>query len=399
MKRDSRLAGQMCTVLVTLSALLGAPAQATPAASATSSTSDNLTFTLTAEHPLAAPPLPLEIQEGWFPRGEAVDLDKAAATSIPSFTRSVVARGKTYKVTLVGSDPFVKGAPKVTVPMQIVPVRFEFDGVPFDPTLPGPACAGGGSALSRVLESPIVQSVSYGDGKRQYEEEFRRLEFWSLTGAPGAINPGYSVRLAASVLPTVVVKVNGYPTQEAPCGRVGFFDFDTWDNMVQKQILPTLHGRGVNPRTFPLFLFFNVLLFDGDPKYCCTLGYHYAFNAFGGVQTYAVADYDVSQRRETSKDIGALSHELAEWYDDPFINNPTPPWGRVGQIPDSCENLLEVGDPLSGTLHTIAMPNGFTYHPQELAFLSWFYDQVPSLGFKGWYSSGGTFRNPAPLCR
>ncbi|HVR08492.1 MAG TPA: hypothetical protein VMW75_10640 [Thermoanaerobaculia bacterium] len=45
------------------------------------------------------------------------------------------------------------------------------------------------------------------------------------------------------------------------------------------------------------------------------------------------------------------------------------------------------------------MPNGVTYHPQELAFFSWFFDEVPSLGFDGWYSMGGTFRTPAARCR
>jgi hypothetical protein len=29
--------------------------------------------------------------------------------------------------------------------------------------------------------------------------------------------------------------------------------------------------------------------------------------------------------------------------------------------------------------------NGFKYHPQELAFFSWFYRQHPSLGVNGWY--------------
>ena len=31
------------------------------------------------------------------------------------------------------------------------------------------------------------------------------------------------------------------------------------------------------------------------------------------------------------------------------------------------------------------MANGVTYHLQETAFFSWFYNQVPSLGINGWY--------------
>ena len=42
--------------------------------------------------------------------------------------------------------------------------------------------------------------------------------------------------------------------------------------------------------------------------------------------------------------------------------------------------------------------NGFQYHPQELAFFSWFFNQVPSIGRNGVYSNNGTFTSPAPLC-
>ena len=62
-----------------------------------------------------------------------------------------------------------------------------------------------------------------------------------------------------------------------------------------------------------------------------------------------------------------------------------------------CQANLEVGDPLTGTTYTDTV-GGFTYHPQELAFSSWFYHQSPSLGVNGWYSDQGTFRAPAAAC-
>ena len=46
----------------------------------------------------------------------------------------------------------------------------------------------------------------------------------------------------------------------------------------------------------------------------------------------------------------------------------------------------------------IQMPNGFTYHPQETAFFSWFFEQKVSLGIAGWYSSNNTFKAPALPC-
>jgi len=62
-----------------------------------------------------------------------------------------------------------------------------------------------------------------------------------------------------------------------------------------------------------------------------------------------------------------------------------------------CTSGLEVGDPLAGTNFTDTV-GGFTYHPQELAFFSWFYRQSPSLGVHGWYSDQGTFRTPSTDC-
>ncbi len=356
---------------------------------------ESLTFNLDAARPVAVPSRPWVGRVVGIPGPEGVE--KAAAVGgIPTFSRNVVAHGQRYRFTLVGSDPFVRNARKVVVPVIVIPVRFEFDdGSVFDPTVPAPACAGGATALNLVLQSPVFQNADYdADHGRQFAEEIRRLEFWSLTGAPGAINPGYSVRLSPSVLPTIRVVTTGLPTDSAPCGRLGMIDINSWDTLVTTKLLPQLRRQGVSARTLPLFLFGDVVMIDGDASKCCTLGYH---SALAGGQTYGVADYDLS-RAFHNTDVSTLTHELGEWYDDPFVNNATPAWGHVGQV-SGCQANLEVGDPLTGRLHTVVMPNGVTYHPQELAFFSWFFNQVPSLGFGGEYSSGGTFVAPAALCR
>ena len=396
MNRHVTMAGLICTAMLVLSM----PAQAA-AGSPQGLSREDLTFTLTAPQPYAAPAAALTSRVVGLPGPEDLDveLEKAAAPTIPTFSRSITARGRAYTVTLVGRDPFVRNARNVVVPVQFIPVRFEFDdGTFFDPTLPSPACAGGSSsALRRVVESPLVLSANYGDGNRQFEEQIRRFEFWALTGAQGAINPGYSVRISTSVLPTLVIRLRGFPTVPVACGRLGLLDIRVWDPFIKASVFPLLGNLGVSPRTFPVFLFLNVVLFDGTPNKCCIAGYHSVFNS-GGLQTYGIAEYDVSQSFRGVRDVSVLSHELAEWYDDPFVNNATPAWGHVGQV-QGCQANLEVGDPLSGSLHVVTMPNRFTYHPQELAFFSWFYNQTPSLGINGWYSSGGSFRSPAASCR
>jgi hypothetical protein len=356
---------------------------------------ESLTFNLDAARPVAVPPRPWVGRVVGIPGPEGVE--KAAGVGgIPTFSRNVAARGKMYRFTMVGSDPFVRNARMVVVPVMVIPVRFEFDdGSVFDPTAPGPACAGSATALNLVLQSPVFQNADYGaDHGRQFEEEVRRLEFWALTGAPGAINPGYSVRVVPTVLPTIRIVTTGFPTDSAPCGRLGMIDVNSLNTLVKTKLLPQLRLQGVSARTLPLFLFTDVVMFDGDPGKCCTLGFH---SALGSGQTYGVAEYDQSGAFH-NHDVSTLTHGLAEWYDDPFVNNATPAWGHVGQV-SGCQANLEVGDPLTGRLHTVVMPNGVTYHPQELAFFSWFFNQVPSLGFGGEYSSGGTFVAPAALCK
>ena len=93
-----------------------------------------------------------------------------------------------------------------------------------------------------------------------------------------------------------------------------------------------------------------------------------------------------------------MSHEVAEWMDDPNTSNPVPPWGAEGQVPSpNCQANLEVGDPLTGTDVSPVTLGGFAYTLQELAFFSWFYGG-PSLGSGGNYSNNGKFTGFAIAC-
>lgn len=149
----------------------------------------------------------------------------------------------------------------------------------------------------------------------------------------------------------------------------------------------------------PMFLLSNVVMGSSATDYftCCTIGYHGATGL--PIQTYLVGDFDSSTFFVEPIDVLYWSHEVAEWMNDPFVNNPVPAWGHVGQQP-GCQTNLEVGDPLSGTqFPAVTMNNGFTYHPQELAFFSWFFG-APSVGVNGWFSDNGTFLTDAgPVCQ
>jgi hypothetical protein len=91
-----------------------------------------------------------------------------------------------------------------------------------------------------------------------------------------------------------------------------------------------------------------------------------------------------------------MSHEVAEWMDDPNTSNPVPAWGHIGQQAN-CQNNLEVGDPLTGTAFPPVTLGGVTYDLQELAFYSWFFGGT-SLGSGGLYSNNGTFKGFAKAC-
>jgi hypothetical protein len=324
--------------------------------------------------------------------------------TLATFT-GVVAIGRTrYRYTLVGTNPQLRRAQNVVVPVAVIPLSMEFsDGTVLDTSQPD-TCLGGLSALTAAMQSPLFQDFDYGEGPRQFLEQIRRLEFWQFTG-PGKLNPGYSVRLSPTVLPTQTLALSPTSfTEQVACLStggsqiMGHVDIRDFNNFLLSQVVPQFPQWGVNASNFVLILLpyidFHI---PGDPY---IVAYHGAFYPpQGGVVTYAAAQLGAGGPGLVN--IGALSHEFAEWLDDPYGDNDTPPWywGNTGGQVTGCGEGLEVGDPMIGTfLPPVQMPNGISYQAQETAFFSWFFQQVPSLGFDGWYSSGGTFKSPAPIC-
>jgi len=97
------------------------------------------------------------------------------------------------------------------------------------------------------------------------------------------------------------------------------------------------------------------------------------------------------------QDIHALSHEIAEWADDPFVNNTVQPWLTPTAPQYGCTGVLETGDPVVGigfaigtnTFQQGANPfpdaqgnptfsaDGF-YHPEDEAYVQWFMRTSPN---------------------
>jgi hypothetical protein len=335
----------------------------------------------------------------------------AAGQTVPLWQGTETYAGTTYSFRMVGNSPSVaETRQSTTVPAYLIPVEVEFTkyGVTLDPTAPDPTCSPAGTPFEMIQQSPIFTATSLASngtalGTGEYDDLFQRANFWTYTN-PAGINPNYHVVIAPNVVTglKVIFKITGGKAPSSGgglCGKLGEIDLTNFDNYLQKTVIPKLPAA-ITTATLPVFLLYNTVMFeDHIPSLCCVLGYHSAYTRGGVMQTYAVADYDTSGAFTNTSDTSILSHEIGEWLDDPSGNNPTPKWGNTGQV-SGCQSNLEVGDPLSGTfpLIDIPMPNGFTYHVQDLAFLSWFYRMTPSIGVNGYYSLFGDFTLPAAPC-
>lgn len=123
---------------------------------------------------------------------------------------------------------------------------------------------------------------------------------------------------------------------------------------------------------------------------CCILGFH-TYDAEAGDPSnsnqekryvVAVATWISPGLLSGVEDISALSHELAEAINDPFVgtdsvHNITPFWQEPS---GTCQNKNEIADvveDLPNAVFPLAMPDA-TYHMQNTALLSWFRPGQPS---------------------
>jgi hypothetical protein len=377
---------------------------------------------------------PPRITHGAPTREALKSLVNSPSNPLPVWNYQVVSPrdNSLYDGVIVGRNPNQSGAnAAVSVTAQVVPIILKFHSIgtavdlttgvitttsgdiSSDPTVPDPGCfTGPHNVPLRILaQSPVLQNADFNFGgtdvgTTQYTDAFQRAEFWSVID-----KDDYHVRLNPKILAPVVVDVpaasglslaaNVFAPSFTMCSPEGLVDINFLDAVVVSELTKL---KGINPSTFPMFMIYNSGMSIGDPTNlgnCCAGGYH-SINPAGPLtfQTYSPFDFDVSGFFVSSaNDTAILSHEAAEWMNDPYIINGTPAWGHIGQV-SGCQNNLEVGDPLTGTeAPRIVMPNGYTYHLQELAFFSWFFGN-PSLGIHGWDSNNGTFLTDAgPVCQ
>jgi hypothetical protein len=325
--------------------------------------------------------------------------------------------GVTYGYSMVGADPnnCSGTACSTTIPVDITPINvvitaygqtWTFNGTDVvNATLDSPQFAtndyGSTSASSTADATPTSGGVgpggtlSQGDAGNllQLEDATMRAQFNQTGSSP------YHLILQPHVLPAVTLNVpQNQGTVLASVRGVVFGDVNIswWSSHIQN--LETQ----ADPTHLPLYLTNSVMLYEGgDPNNCCVIGYHGTYaagyrlgqgksNGNPSMQTFAWASYVEPgifnpHLDWALQDIHALSHEISEWADDPFVDNSVQPWLTPTAPQYGCTAILETGDPVVGIGFSVGT-NTFdqnqwadgTYHPEDEVFLPWYMRTAPN---------------------
>ncbi|HKC00911.1 MAG TPA: hypothetical protein VKD23_19165 [Terriglobales bacterium] len=276
--------------------------------------------------------------------------------------------GLTVKYTMVGTNPATTNISSTT-PVYIIPIKMVYGATngnrTFDPK--NHVLSNGRTVVNNILASPIFRrglNFTQGGtnlGTTQYVDAFQRGNFWKYVHTHTA----YHVLLATPIVlaeQTINVSASQGAVYTNPFGTgvIGTYDINAFDAKLQTYMK---NFTQINPGVLPLFVTYDVFLtsFGG----CCIGGYHNANGLQPGGQTYSHASY-VDSHGSFAQDVSALSHEIGEWVDDPFVDNA---------VNCNDNSILEVGDPLENNANYGAFPytfNGFTYNLQSLVFIGYF---------------------------
>jgi hypothetical protein len=339
------------------------------------------------------------------------DVDSIGTFNGHYFTPGIDANGNVnnhWYFNTVGNPP--QQGRTTTFNAPVVPVSLDlrnFDG--------SPRFVGGHPLISDVtpfitpaLNSPVFSNATWdtSDTPTQITDAVQRAEYWESAKSSWHTMLSPSVKTARKMIlirGTYAFALN----HDGTCCAFVLVDFNAFVNALFPSGVPdntTVIGAAevagdITTRDISSFLFPNTFLFEGNTSNCCILGFHSydvepgdASN--GNLERRFVMNYSswISPNifGPTFTDVTALSHEIAETFNDPFvasdgIHNVTPWWLSPN---GNCQNDLEDGDVIEG-LPNATFPitmNGFTYHPQNEALLQWFQFQSPSDAFMGAYS-------------
>ena len=345
----------------------------------------------------------------------------ANAVSVPTWSDSFSTAGTVYPYTMVGTDP-AAGSASTHVPVEIIPLTLDFPG----------NCVLGHSGMAADLEASPLFSASndFRNGATEYLDALQRGSFWSTVST---VSPDYHLLLDASDIPAVTLHVPGAQGLTISDPNTGGIDGIVGGEWFARHMDGLLNSLHIPATTLAVFVPYNTYVTDENPTDCLVscafyVGFHSAMlqppsgNQPQAINTFAMASYiDDGTALPGGLDISAyvLSHEIAEWANDPFdhdarpqggglqfLANATPSWASPFAL--GCHTVLEVADPLEGIdnpfipagLFAAAQPVGspITYLLADAAYLSWFARDSPSTGFGGAYDLLGLFNGYSNSC-
>lgn len=277
--------------------------------------------------------------------------------------------------------------------------------------------------LDNVLHSPLFSRTWFtsSDEPTQFTDAVQRAEFWS------DMRENWHTLLEPRVKSARVISVpyGSYRfalNADGSCCKFVLIDIAEFTNLLFPPTYPvddtTVIGAAelagdMTTKTLATLLFPNTYLyFNGDPTQCCVIGFHSLDFEPGTAQNgnlprAYVMDYaswiTPGLFGNNVQDVTALSHELAETFNDPLVGafstaggacgspgeplclNTTPWWLSPN---GNCQDNLEVGDVVEG-LPNETFPiwlHGYIYHPQNEAMLQYFEQHPHSSALDGAFS-------------
>jgi hypothetical protein len=318
----------------------------------------------------------------------------------------------TWQYTMVGNAPFGQRddderGETTTIGAPVIPVNLDLRNADGTPRFVGGKrlFSDATQFVTPVLNSPVFSDTFYTSSNRptQFTDAVQRAEFfhkaddsWHTLLRPRVER----VRTLTLLRGTYVFALN---TDGSCCAFVlidvnafvnGLFPATATD--ISTPIGAAENAGDIRTRDISTFLFPNAFLFlNHDPAQCCVIGFHtYDLEPGGASNGFREKRYVLNYASWISQgifsdttfgDISALSHEMSETFNDPFVNNTVPWWLSPNT---NCQNDLETGDVIEG-LPNAQFPmvlNGFTWHPQNEALLQWFAGVTPSSAISHAYS-------------
>jgi len=295
---------------------------------------------------------------------------KAPAASLTQWNGSYTdLTKKKITYTQIGTDPTSTNT-STTITAYIIPVKMVYPpsngNATFDPKTH--VLSNGKTVVKNIIASPIFNpglDFTQGGtdlGTTQYIDAFQRGNFWSTVSSESSYHVLLSTKpkvLAEKTIKVTNPNLGGVFNNPFGSGIIGTYDINAFDNEIQIWIKAL---KQINPGVLPIFITYDIYLTSGG---CCIGGYHNANGPQPSGQTYAMATYEDSPG-SFSQDVSALSHEIGEWLDDPFVDN---------FVNCNDNGIMEVGDPLEGEANYGGYPytlGGFTYNLQSLVFIGYF---------------------------